>query len=748
MTSPISKITSLTIGAVESVTSDEIDVVLDIDSPRSTALNTGVPTHFPRINSFVLFPNESGSIVGIVVWLGLEKSAYPKRQGLKDFSLIDLPFPLRKMKVSPIGTLLTEIDEWKLDRGVQSFPTVGDSVILPTRDQTKAIVTGQDENRKVPLGSCPTAHDAQINIDPDKLFGRHLAVLGNTGSGKSCTLAALVRSAIESAQKEINEDPEKDGIPNARFIVLDPNGEYSKCFQGMATKCRVFQIQPQVSTEPSIDENSATNNAVAEAAVVGDSTSDAEQFVLPAWMWNSSEWAAVGQAAPKVQKPIMQKALRGLKSGSHSNPNLKTRIWGRCYMIREYLLHFGGMGTPDWKNAGSCGSQLLAFEDDIEDFIIRLDVEDFLGADPAEEDSIEIKPLIHSLKILNERIKIVIQKHKKGSSDYFYDFSGRVMGEIIELINGILGLYPLESHRNSSNEDSPVKFETDELAGYLEILANSEGGNSNQSIATLVMRVKAMLGDIRMRDVIAPDKDKEPTLFEWLNNHIGSSGGENGAVAVIDLSLVPYEILHLVIAVSSRLILEALQRHRKIKKVNLPTVLVLEEAHVFVAKRISKDNETPTLAEMCRETFERIAREGRKFGLGLVLSSQRPSELSETVLSQCNSFLLHRITNDRDQDLISRLVPDNTRGLLRELPSLPTRHCILLGIASQVPTLVEIKHLEDDYRPKSDDPDFWKVWTKKILRPIDWDMIVKDWVGAESQSDSHKTDRKDKNNPS
>lgn len=143
MTSPISKISSLTIGTVESVAPDEIKVLLDIDSPRNTALNTGVPTPFPRINSFVLLPNESGAVVGIVVWLGVERSAYPKRQGLKDFGLIDLPFPLRKMAVCPIGTLLSEKNKWRLERGVQSFPSVGDPVILPTREQTIAIVTGQ-----------------------------------------------------------------------------------------------------------------------------------------------------------------------------------------------------------------------------------------------------------------------------------------------------------------------------------------------------------------------------------------------------------------------------------------------------------------------------------------------------------------------------------------------------------------------------------------------------------------------------
>ena len=317
MTSPISKISSLTIGTVESVAPDEIKVLLDIDSPRNTTLNTGVPTPFPRINSFVLLPNESGAVVGTVVWLGVERSAYPKRQGLKDFGLIDLPFPLRKMAVCPIGTLLSEKNNWQLERGVQNFPSVGDPVILPTKEQTIAIVTGQGKDSRVPLGTCPTAYDAPIAVDPDKLFGRHLAVLGNTGSGKSCTLAALVRSAVESAQKSIKkpkisaeakEAQNGQDNPNARFIILDPNGEYSKCFQDLGAGCRVFQVPPLTNT-------------------------DAAEFTLPAWMWNSSEWAAVAQAAPKVQKPILQTALRDLRSGSCGSLDLKTKIWGRCRMV-------------------------------------------------------------------------------------------------------------------------------------------------------------------------------------------------------------------------------------------------------------------------------------------------------------------------------------------------------------------------------------------------------------------------------
>ena len=158
----------------------------------------------------------------------------------------------------------------------------------------------------------------------------------------------------------------------------------------------------------------------------------------------------------------------------------------------------------------------------------------------------------------------------------------------------------------------------------------------------------------------------------------------------------------------------------------LPTVLVMEEAHTFI-KRYSQDSDDQSASRLCTEVFEKIAREGRKFGLGLVLSSQRPSELSPTVLSQCNSFLLHRISNDRDQELVRHLVPDNMHGLMRDLPILPAKQAILTGWASELPVLVEMNELPEIQRPQSSDPDFWDVWTGRKDRPVDWKTIADDW---------------------
>jgi uncharacterized protein len=201
LTTPIERQASLNVGTVESVAPGRITVRLELDAPQTTALNTGSPVAFPRLNSFVVVPNESGGLIGIVVWLGVEHSSYPKRPGLKDFGLVDLPFPVRKMSVVPVGTLERALDEaerplTRLRRGVVAFPSVGDPVALPSQQQLAAVTRGAPEDARVHVGHALLGNDAEVRVDPDKLFGRHLAVLGNTGSGKSCSVAGLIRWSL------------------------------------------------------------------------------------------------------------------------------------------------------------------------------------------------------------------------------------------------------------------------------------------------------------------------------------------------------------------------------------------------------------------------------------------------------------------------------------------------------------------------------------------------------------------------
>jgi hypothetical protein len=284
--------------------------------------------------------------------------------------------------------------------------------------------------------------------------------------------------------------------------------------------------------------------------------------------------------------------------------------------------------------------------------------------------------------------------------------------------------------------DAPRPFTSDAFLKSIQL--NAELMKASEYVETMLMRIKALLSDSRLKEITSCKYGF--TLDAWLNKYIYNESSKGTSINVIDLSLVPSEVVHIITAVIARMIFEALQRYRKQNDgKTLPTTLVMEEAHTFI-KRYQGDFEDISSSAMCSQVFEKIAREGRKFGLGLVLSSQRPSELSPTVLSQCNTFLLHRISNDRDQELVSKLVPDNLRGLLRELPSLPSQRAILLGWASELPVMVHMNSLPKDYQPQSNDPDFWDVWTLKEKREVKWKIITDDWQQNDIQVQNTKTE--------
>ncbi|MCY3554090.1 MAG: ATP-binding protein [Gemmatimonadetes bacterium] len=691
---PMEQSRNLRIGTVEFVSPDEIKVAIEIDAPESVALNTGTPQPFPRVNGYLLVSVDDGFLVGQVEWITIERSPFPKRRGMQDFGLVDLPYPLRRLRLNPLGTLQKTVDDlFVFNRGAESLPTVGSVVLLPTEPQLRSIITSATEGQ-VKIGSSPIAGDANVYVDPNRLFGRHLAVLGNTGSGKSCSVAGLIRWSIEEAQRarvdlsEVKEPKQcQMSPPNARFIVLDPNGEYSRAFGdgGSAIKARVFKVGSDVSKST---------------------------LKVPLWFWNSAEWCSFMQASTRTQRPLLRRALREVRSGRSGD--VESNDEQKKLELRRYL-----------------SSRLISIRDAFRLGEIQTDESKFGFRLKAIASDLEIRatefPDYHIAEIRNVIMQALEETHRSFQKDgetieYFRAFTEdqirrviEAFGESIERLGGIV-------YHEGPNEDVPLRFSGTDLADHLEILSNQE--NVQQYLDFLIARIRTFMSDPKMQAIIE-DTDGI-TLPQWLTDYIGDNEAKGGCVSVIDLSLVPTDIVHVVTAVIARMVFEAHQRYVKLKSVALPTVLVMEEAHTFI-KRYKDDVDNTEVAAVCCQVFERIAREGRKFGLGLVLSSQRPSELSSTVLSQCNTFLLHRINNDRDQEIVHRLVPDNLRGLLRELPSLPSQNAVLLGWASELPVLVKMNDLPKNQQPRSDDPEFWSIWTGREKREINWDEIAEDW---------------------
>lgn len=676
MSQNFDKIRHGAIGTVEFVSPKEIKVLLETDAPQSTSLNTGVPQLFPKINGILLIPNEAGALIGIITWIGIEYSPYPKRKGYKDFDLVDLPFPLRKLSLSPLGILKEKDGNYEIERGVYSYPSVGDIVIIPSKEQLKAIVQNKDENARIKIGVAPMAANAPVFVDPDKLFGRHLAILGNTGSGKSCSVAGLIRWSIEAAKEQIKNDQSV----NARFIIFDPNGEYGTCFEGLGNIKR-YEVKIREDV-------------------------DAQQLKVPSWMWNSWEWASIAQASAKTQRPILRKALREIKNAEISkDDNINILFKNFLISLKISLLNYqkDGAKLSEWPGKQNYGEFLENIKKSLE--------------------TLENQKYDNIKQNLINKLDEIFNNHHKNDKGYYPAFSLEEVTPLLEILNNaensIGKLIPYEG----PDEDSPVFFKNEDFLAHIERL--SQEANQQQYLDFFLMRVRSLFTDKRIASVINTETSDEITLENWLKEYIGKNDN-NPSITIIDLSLLPSEILFLVVSVMARIIFEAHHRYKKQMGQTLPTVLVVDEAHNLIKKYETEDDNI-SAQRLCTQIFEKIAKEGRKFGVGLVLASQRPSELSQTVLSQCNTFLLHRIVSDRDQEMVKKLVPDTMGGILNELSVLPSRKAILLGWATPIPILVEMNELPEDQRPKSKDPEFWDVWINKEQREIDWKKIANEW---------------------
>lgn len=698
MITPLAYVESLRIGSVDSVSPDEIRVLLDIEAPTDVALNTGVPRPFPRVNSYVLIPSEPGFIVGQVEFITIERSQYPKRKGLQDFGVIDLPFPLRKIALNPLGVLkVTESNAegepiYKFSRGIEIYPTVGDPVLLPSPTQLKAIVES-GEKRRVNIGISPLADNAVVSVDPDRLFGRHLAILGNTGSGKSCSVAGIIRWSIEAAKLQKSDNY---NFINSRFIILDPNGEYSYAFSDLEN-VRLFAAEPKHG--------------------------NVKQLRVPLWFWNSSEWIAFTQANGRAQRPTLIQALRVVRDGQLDIGNATSHDMRRYLRSLINLVRIEiSKGSP-WSSRHS-----RIFKENLTKWKYDLKENESFSSE-------QNKSLVILKKIIDKILKIDEEKQFPVYPQKVVEIFLNKLKEAFVAFGGIDSDLPLDA-------DVPRHFTGEQLLKSIEM--NAELMGTTEYVETMIMRIRTLLSDSRLKPIISDNT--ELTLEQWLNEYVCESNSDDGSITVIDLSLVPAEVIHIITAVIARMTLEALQRYRKINNgKTLPTVLVIEEAHTFI-KKYQEDEEETSASSMCTRVFEKIAREGRKFGLGLVLSSQRPSELSPTVLSQCNTFLLHRISNDRDQELVRKLLPDNLRGLLRELPILPPRNAILLGWASELPVLVQMNYLDEKHRPKSDDPKYWDVWTGNEKIYVNWKAIADDWQQRKYNKRNNEVEQLDTTN--
>lgn len=281
-----------------------------------------------------------------------------------------------------------------------------------------------------------------------------------------------------------------------------------------------------------------------------------------------------------------------------------------------------------------------------------------------------------------------------------------------------------------------AKFKNTELVDSGEVYAASNkekggqpkltNGSLNGKLTNFVNRLENKINDNRL-DFLLSEKSKTITFEETLNQLIGYQKGKNANVTVIDLSGVPFEVLSITVSLISRMIFEYGYFYKRLRnsknpseKINndIPILLVYEEAHKYVP------NSDLVKYRSSKNSIERIAKEGRKYGVTLLLASQRPSEISETIFSQCNNFIAMRLTNPVDQGYVKKLLPDTLGSLIDTMPSLKQGEALLVGESIILPSIVQIDRCT--HEPSSNDIPYWELW-KEEWKTMDIEEIKKEW---------------------
>lgn len=576
------------LGTVLAVSGATVSVQLSQSVASGLSIIEGRTYRIGQVGSFVRIPQGYQDLFGVVSEVGA-------RDGLQRRD-DDGPSTGRWMQVQLVGEALAGVFE----RGISQYPNIGDSVHLATEGNL-ARIYASDGFGQVVIGTLSSAESIQARIGLDELVTRHSAILGSTGSGKSTTVASLLRSITDGSS----------GIeyPSARVLMLDVHGEYSGALSDVA---EVFSVDPE--------ENES-------------------KLLIPYWALDTSD-------------------------------------------LIEFLT--GGVEGP----------RETAFTDKI--FDLKVQVAESVDFPGVERSSITVDtPLPFSLKQL------------------WYD----LIDYEVTTYEGEYRDQPARVTVGDPNELVAPTYKPHGL-GSRGPFINSQAIGIRRQLNLLRSRML----DRRYDFLLHPgpwepkldggvDKDMDDLLTGWI-------GGPK-AITILDLSSVPSTVLERLVGSILKIVYEALfwSREKSEGGIDRPLLVVMEEAHRYLS---------PKGQGIAGETVNKIAKEGRKYGVGAMVISQRPSEVDETVLSQCGTFFALRLSNPVDRQRVQGTLPDGLMSLLDVLPVLRTGEAIVMGEAAKLPMRCRITLPPEEERPRSVDPRVAQQWSLQ-RRSGGYDRIVASW---------------------
>lgn len=559
----------------------------------------------------------------------------------------------RELLLKPVGNINKE----KFTLGIGIFPALYSDVSIVTREDMKIILENKENNEEQKihssfhLGISKNLINYPIDINIDNFFNIHSAILGNSGSGKSNTIAHIVQ--------EIHKKEEYSAT-GSKILIFDVNGEYKQAFEANDNiKVKVKYYKPNIS----------------------ELTDDYNPFYLPHFLLSIEEWSAFLMATEATQRPfwskVLQESYRFYKIGSTSNEEQKKFINYLKYKIQILILSALRQADSDTARLTTAASMLGSMLN----IISKLDIPDNMKSG-----------LETNIPILQNACSISYGENHNNLEKRLIIFAQDIDNTQVQEV---------ESQKIQDGEFFDYKFL--KIAVDLVLLEEEARGNKQVRgfVATMLTRLDYFLENHDC-EFMRNSKNLKST-DKFLESLWGKDKGKNQLV-IVDVSELSPDILETLTSVTTRLLFDKRRGLRGDERIKNPIHLILDEAHRYIKK-----NYKYTLQE---NIFEKIAREGRKFSFYLLVSSQRPSELSETVLSQCANFIIHRIQNEKDMHYIQAILPyfseDFTNKIKQSIPG----EALVFGNCVSMPLHLKIQQANPE--PNSKNCKISEEWFKKI----------------------------------
>lgn len=643
------------IGKIVSVAADRFVVEMHSGTDNFTVVGFDDVHYVARLGSFLMVPVQDEYVVVEVIGLRERDAGRPAY----DNGDMEKASSAKYLDVVPVG-MLPQNRGAGFRFGVSIYPSLYADALyaldaeLDRVFETVAVTEHTLGHQNAPP---PTRYEAltigrsvvfegyDVKVKIDEFFGAHTAVLGNTGSGKSCTISSVIQSLFHK--------PDEHRARGATFVVFDVNGEYWQSLSPLAAEA-----------------------GIGVSRLILDGSAEPGRFRLPHWFLDQTEWELLLQASERTQVPVLRTALglTGLfrKDGSDA-VIVREHFMARC--ITECLR------GADGDSAVSKFHRVVALLQKYPTKDLNLDLLRAYGAN-FQYGNFANNNLVHFLEAVGKKIR-----------------------EDIEL---------------PSYDRTPFAF--DDLEECLDFAILYEESHGNRQIRDYCSQMLTRLKSLKERSDFQflrhelPKEVEAPTHASFLKTLLGlRDAGESGKliknsqIIIVDMNDVEDEVVELVSSVLARMTFRLLRQAEPRNR--FPVHLLLEEAHRYIS-------ETPSrFAIDAHRIYERIAKEGRKYGLFLFVASQRPSELSKTVLSQCSNFVVHRIQNPDDLSQIRQMTPFISDAVLKRLPSLPKQHALVFGTSVNLPTTFRVRDAHP--LPKSDDAKIRDLWFHEADRIAD-----------------------------